>query len=218
MECAASTLRRGENVVYFEGDMVIKPGAGNTFRALLSGPKDFDVGYTYLVEERYKWVNGHCGDVCGDINSGVIVWKNVGDKHLRWNDAVVSALYAAGGERFNGGENQKAIDDVIGGGVGRLIPEGELAPPPPGHEDMRVLSLSQNLNVQFGMDGKDKAELSRLVAEACCDGANPGSAVLHYSGDKMAMVNKCCVELAFGNGGGGVLSKEGVRLLDRAKK
>mmetsp|Transcript_18894 Transcript_18894/g.47085 ORF Transcript_18894/g.47085 Transcript_18894/m.47085 type:complete len:108 (+) Transcript_18894:156-479(+) len=86
----------GEHVVYFEGDMIIRPGAGRMIRRVLE-THDFDVAYTYQPPFIQAYFDAECGAACGSLNSGFILWKNARAATDRWNGAVLTALYAMNG-------------------------------------------------------------------------------------------------------------------------
>ena len=196
-EIKAAYVRQhqGENIAYFEADMVIQPGGGDVVRKALA-ERDFDVGYTYQPDFMTAYYDAHCGPSCGSLNSGFILWKNANENTNRWNDAVLNALYAVGGPgSFQGGENQAATDAVI---AQRQLPIWSVVEPP--GRGIKVISLPyQQYNFVFGTDMGDGTD----PEHACCTmKENP---ILHfYSGFKQFQVSQCCKDLVYGTGTGTV--------------
>ena len=95
----------GENVAYFEADMVMQPGAGDLIRRALAGGddddgdafNDFDVGFTYQPHFIQAHYDDACGDACGSINSGFVLWKNISPASVAFTAAVVEAGYTLAG-------------------------------------------------------------------------------------------------------------------------
>ena len=193
----------GESLVYFEADMVTMPGAGAAVReALATG--EFDVGFTYNPSRIQKWYDERCGEVCGTINSGFILWKRVSQASLDFMTDVIAADYEilGDGERFNGGENQHAVDMVV---KRTSVPVGDVVRVPvrggsavAAGKEVRVMSLPwDRFNYIFSPETGD----DNYPDTACC--AMKDTPILHfYSGHKRHMVGKCCRDLAFGVDGG----------------